>query len=308
MKKRILITGGSGFIGTNLILALQKKRFDILNVDLVPNPHLEVETLLLDLNKSDLSFIDKSFDTVIHLAALSNARLCANIVDSTETNVFLTVRMLESSRLVKIRKFIYMSSIVVYSNDNPIPLREDAKLDYFHDNYSLTKGLAEENAQYFLDRLGTPVLIFRLSNVYRPYQSWEGPANLVPQICKQALLEGKIEIWSTKPKRDWLCIDDAMEAVVRAIDSDVTGLMNIGTGVSRSVGDLVNIVSRETGVPVIALDKKVLGPSNICCDISRLKEALNYVPATSLEEGLAKTVKYYRDKIKKGPEVSSPHR
>jgi len=275
-------------------------------VDLVPNPHLEVETLLLDLNKSDLSFIDNSFDTVVHLAAFSNARHCANIVDSIETNVFLTVRLLERSRLVKIRKFVYMSSIVVYSNDNPIPLREEAKLDYFHDNYSLTKGLAEKNAQYFLKRLGSPVLIFRLSNVYGPYQSWDGPANLVPQICRQALLEDKIEIWSPKPKRDWLFINDAMEAVARAVDSDLTGLMNIGTGVSRSVGDLVNIVSKETGAPVITLDKEVLGPTNICCDISRLKKALNYVPATSLEEGLAETLKYYRNKIKKGLEISSP--
>lgn len=295
--KRLLVTGGSGFIGTNLLLRLRGQGLDIVNVDLRDSLS-GVQTIKDDLTTSDFSWLEDKYDYVVHLAALSNERYCEDIEEAFNVNVSATVRLLK--RLASrndIKKVIFMSSIVVYSKGARIPITEDVELDIYHNNYSLTKGLDEQICGYFARRYGIPILIFRLSNIYGPYQDYQKFPNLLPQIIFQALQDHEIQVWTDKPVRDWIYVEDAVEAIIRGLLSPYTGILNLGAGRGRSVGEVVEIIAKLTGARVTCLNKEVTGPTRVICDVGLIKKELNWEPQYSLEQGLQKTVEYYEKLI-----------
>lgn len=303
--KKILITGGSGFIGTNLILRLLKSGAKITNVSHIA-PKIDfgenVENVIEDLTKTDFSFLDKQFDCIIHLAALVNARLCKNFDDAYKINVEATSKFFDAIKqkqdLKKLKKIVFMSSVVVYANDAKVPLREDAKLDINHDNYSYTKGIDEQLCEKFRIEQELPILTFRLSNIYGPYQEWQNNANIVPQAITQAIMKGKIEIWDDKPIRDWVYSEDAVDAIAKSLESELEGIVNLGTGEGKSVGDVVKIISGSMNVKVKVLNKETTGPKKVICDITKLKKGINWKPKHTLKEGLSKTIEYYKGEIK----------
>jgi UDP-glucose 4-epimerase len=301
--KKLLVTGGSGFIGTNLLLRLKGEGVDILNIDL-NDSKAGVRIIREDLTTSNFSWLEDKYDYVVHLAALSNERYCEDIEEAFNVNVSATVRLLK--RLASrndIKKVIFMSSVVVYSKEARVPITEDAESDIYHNNYILTKGLDEQICGYFLRRYGMPILVFRLSNIYGPYQDYQKFPNLVPQIISQALQDHEIQVWTDKPIRDWIYIEDAVEAIIRGLLSPYTGILNLGTGRGRSVGEVVEIIAKLTGARVTCLNKEVTGPTRVVCDVGLIRKELNWEPQYSLEEGLRKTVEYYEELLGRKAEV-----
>jgi len=294
--KKILVAGGSGFIGTNLIARLLRNNADVLNVDVSSNRFVKARTIQDDLLTSDFSFLEQErFDCVYHLVALSNPRMCEDIEKAFQVNVNLTVRLLNALKDNPPQKIVLLSSYTIYSEDVPQPLTEDTPLSYFHNNYTLTKALQEQAALYFAHTFSLPVLIFRVANIYGPYQEWRRFPNFLPQICLQALEEKKIEIWNPNPMRDWIFIDDAVDAMIAALDSDYTGVLNLGTGIGTSAGAIAETVAAHSGVSLTRLDKPVTGPMKAICDISRITKELNWNPQTSLEEGIKETYEFYKE-------------
>lgn len=295
--KKILVTGGSGFIGTNLIQKLKGLKADILNVDL-KKPKYDVKTEILDLTNTKFPFLDKEFDYVIHLAALTNHRMCSDNEKAFDTNVTATFKFFNKLVDKKVKKIVFMSSIVVYSDEAEVPIKEETKLNIYHNNYSYTKGIDEQICEQFRKKHNMPILTFRLSNIYGPHQEWKNFPNLLPQIISQALLENKIEVWNPKPVRDWIYVDDVVNAIIKGLESSYVGVLNLGTGKGSSVKKVVETVADLTGAEVKYLNKEVSGPMKVICDISKIKKELGFKPKTKLEEGLKKTVEYYKKEIK----------
>ncbi|MFH1662246.1 MAG: NAD(P)-dependent oxidoreductase [Candidatus Falkowbacteria bacterium] len=193
--KKVLITGGSGFLGLNVIENLLKNRPDIeiyncgrTAVDLKKVKNIQCNAVNFDFNSINCF----EFDYIINLLALSNNKFCEDFDYASKINIDFTKRLLDFSIVQKkIRKIVHLSSIIIYDNFNIPPVKEDDKLYLNYNNYSFTKGISEFYANYFIKKYSLPLIIFRLSNIYGPYQKFINSPFLVPSKIMQALNEKK---------------------------------------------------------------------------------------------------------------------
>ncbi len=302
-NKKILVTGGSGFIGTNLIIHLAKKGAKVTNVGM-GKPLVKIESVVNieeDLTKSDFWFVEQGFDYVIHLAALSNLRMCENSKDAFEINVLMTEKFFNKLNEPKVKnnlkKVVFMSTVLVYSKHNKLPINEQGKLDIEKNVYAKTKGIDEQICEKYRKK-GLPIITFRLSNIYGPYQAWQGDANLVPHLIRSALLGKKMEAKNGSTIRDWIYVEDAAKAIAKSLESSFTGTMNLGTGAGKSVGDVAKVIGKLTDSKFTDLNEKI-EKLDIVCDISLAKKTLNWKPETNFDEGVKKTLKYYKKTLGK---------
>lgn len=301
MTRRLLITGASGFIGTNLLEHLKKNMpvDEILAVDSI-KPAFDAPWQEADVTQTDWSFLDSFKPThVIHLAALTNHRLCADLTHAMATNVVATQHLFSKlASLGGVSKIIFPSSIVVYANHARMPLQEDTSpLDYHHNHYSLTKGFCEEICQHFRSPpYNLPILTFRLSNIYGPHQEWRAEKfpNLIPQIITQSIRDKRIEVWNQTPVRDFVYVGDAVKAFLKGLESPYNGIINIASGIGSSVGAICTEVSTLTKAPITDLGKQTSGPSQVVCDTSKARTHLGWQSTTHLPEGIQATVAYYQ--------------
>jgi len=149
----------------------------------------------------------------------------------------------------------------------------------------------------FIKKYNMPILVFRLSNIYGPYQDWKTMPNLLPQIISQAFINKKIEVWNFDPIRDYIYVGDVVEAIIKALHSDKTGVFNLGTGVGTCVGEVVTKIANLTDAKVTSLNKPVSGPTRVICNINKIKSKLGWEPSITLDEGIKKTINYYRRTI-----------
>lgn len=298
MLKKVLVTGGSGFVGRNLIERLLKnKDFSVYNlsrtaVDLpgVVNIPLQQDLIIPELGNG--------FDYIIHTLALSNDRYCGDFDYAESVNIAFTKRIFQfASHQEKLKKIVHISSIILYDNINELPVKENGNLKLDWSNYSFTKGIAEKYAQYFSAKHSLPTIIFRLSNIYGPFQKISNSPFLVPSKIEQAIKQGAITVFNDKPKRDWIYAPDAADAIVKSLDSDFKGLLNLGCGQGISVGELIGEIAKQLNVEFKSENKPMTGPQNFYCDISEIKKAIGWKPVTDIGTGMAKTIEYYKNEI-----------
>lgn len=228
MPLKILITGGSGFVGKRLIEDLLKiGEVEIHNLSTTPVDGTKFVGLEKD-ELYDFSKLPDDFDYVIHTLALSSDRYCQDFDLTEKMNVTFTKNVLQfCARQKSLRKLVHFSSIVVYDNANEPPVKEtDAKRPYYG-NYSFTKGIAETYVEYFSEKFKVPSVILRFSNMYGPGQVFENSPFLIPEKIYQGLTEGKIVAQTDVPVRDFLYIDDAIEAIGLITFSPHIGTYNV---------------------------------------------------------------------------------
>jgi len=297
-NKKILITGGTGFIGIHLINKLKKSGVEIINISHHKKID-DVENINVDLKKTDFSFLDNlDFDYVIHLAAFSSPKRSKNKEETIELNVNATRRFLEKVGERKVKKIIFLSSALVYAESNNLIKEEDSLNKNLIDIYTKSKILGEKICLDLKEK-GLPILIFRLSNGYGPGQQWEGDSTLIPQLISQAILNNKISLFNRRQIRDYIYIDDIVDAIIRALNTSFSGVLNLGTGKGTSSGDIAERIFKLTGTEIENLNYKIIGPEKIILDISKINEVLNWRPKIRIEEGLNKTIKYYKKLLEK---------
>jgi nucleoside-diphosphate-sugar epimerase len=297
-KQKLLITGGNGFVGRNVINHILKNNLDleIYNYGRSAVGEERVVNVSCDAETFDFHSVNTEFDYIIHLLALSNNAYCSDFEYAQKINIEFTKKVLEFARSQKkLKKLIHLSSIITYENTEVPPVRENAKLYFNYNTYSFTKGVAENYVNYYREKLGVPTIIFRLSNIYGPYQKFIDSPFLVPSKIMQGLNEGKIEVSSLSPKRDWIYSEDAAEAIVKSLDTDFTGILNLGNGMGSSVSEIVEVIAKNLNVPFSSKDLPTTGPINFYCDISAITKVLPWKPTTGLREGLEKTITYIKE-------------
>lgn len=290
-QKKILITGGSGFVGKPLIGFLIKKRPDlkIYNLDRLPHNNSAVTNILRDVTDFDLSEINTQFDYIIHLLALSHETYCKNLKHAIEINIDFTKKLMFFSLNQKnVRKLIYISSTILYDPDIPSPVKESSPISFFKGNYQFTKGVAENYVNFFQQKLNLPIIIFRLSNIYGPQQQIPNSPFLIPSKISQAINERRIDVLNTQSKKDWIYSEDAALAIISALDSDFNGILNLGSGKSFSIKNVIEIIAKNLNVKYYDKGLNSTKINDFYCDISKTKSMLKWKPTINLETGIKK--------------------
>ena len=283
MSKTILF-GGSGFFGPVIL----KKDKNILSVGR-KKPSLELENQHVNLESlDDLSVLDGiDFDKVIFLIGSSNHHeINLKTTMGVDFNLYPLVKILAYLKNRKIKKFICFTTILLYDQKKMIlPVNEDQLIDPYINDYVFSKFLSEQIVHFYKDLI--PSIIVRLSNIYG-YTKLRRP-DLVPTIMQDIFSKDNVTIWSDVPKRDFIFTEDAADAVLKLLNVDYNGTLNLGTGKMNSIKEITSIIENLSGKKIISENKDVSGPLEFSTDISKIKKITGWSPQYTLEEGLKKT-------------------
>ena len=304
MKKRILVTGGAGFIGSNFC-NINKENYEITALDnlfLGDQRNLDADIRFIEGDACKTEDLDKvgQVDYVIHLAGTSSAPmfmgdgLVNGYVNSIES--FLTT--LEWARKNGVKKMLYASTSSLYGN-NPIPLIETQEVTPIN-HYAVTKRMYEYSAACYnkvypeIDILG-----FRFMSVYGPNEEAKGMyANLISQFCWDMARGLSPVIYGDGTQfRDFTNVRDVVQALTLAIETDKklgADVFNIGTGHSTSLNEIVDALEKafDNGIKAKYIENPVkegyvMGQH---ADISKIQEVLGYEPKVKLEDGIKEQV------------------
>jgi nucleoside-diphosphate-sugar epimerase len=208
-------------------------------------------------------------------------------------NAHGTVRLLEQCRGKKVR-FLYVSGYV-YGRPERMPITEDARVDA-NNPYAFSKYAAEQACRFYADHTGLVVTIVRPFNVYGGGQD---NRFLLSRIIEQALdpAAPRIELMDLSPRRDYVHVDDLVDAILGLSDGDHTGTFNVGSGESFSVGEAAALVQKHAGSdkPVVAVGSPRQNEiADVRADISRIRAAIGWEPRISFEQGLSRMVEEMR--------------
>ena len=283
MPKTILF-GGSGFFGP-VILA---KDQNIISVGRT-KPSQDLKNKHINLNSlDDLSALDKiDFDKVIFLIGSSNHHeINLKSTMGIDFNVYPMMKIMSYLKDKNIKKFICFTTILLYDQKKMIlPVNETQLIDPYLNDYVFSKYLSEEIIKLYEKYV--PSIVVRLSNIYG-YTKLKRP-DLVPTIMQDIFSKKNVSIWSDLPKRDFIFTEDAADAVLKLLDVDFTGVLNMGTGRMNSIKRITEIIENLSGKKIISENKDVSGPLEFNTDISKLKKITGWAPKHNLEEGLTKT-------------------
>jgi UDP-glucose 4-epimerase len=251
--KNILITGGAGFIGSNLAHYLKDKNYNITIIDdlsggIIENIPKEVtfyKASICDEEKITKIFSDHNFDYVYHLAAYAAEGLSPFIRNYNYTNnVVGTANIVNECVKNKVKKLIFTSSIAVYGSINPPYLETDKPQP--EDPYGIAKYARELDIEQAHRMFGLDYTILRPHNVYGPRQNLADKyRNVVSIFLRAAIKNKRIDIFGSGEQiRCWTYIDDLIPQLEMCLDPKISGVYNIGSNNPNTVNDLVKIVKR----------------------------------------------------------------
>jgi UDP-glucose 4-epimerase len=308
--RRILVTGGAGFIGyrvVNHLLAssttIQVAVLDNLSVGMpMPNPNERLSCYQTDIR--DVAAVGKNLqdfkpDTVVHLAAVHHIPTCERQrAYALDVNVIGTENLLAEMEKVNAKHFVLASSGAVYDWEDGA-LSEDRSLLRPADNYSLAKFSNEKQAAFWAARNGGTLRIARIFNTI----GHDDPnAHLIPDIISQIPVDAtqaNIALGNTTPRRDYIHADDTARGIAAlALDErgSPTDIYNVATGVDFSVGELVDMLGAVMGIKItITTDytrkRRIDRPSQLG-DVRKLQADLGVIPQKSLRTALEDIVRH----------------
>ena len=279
-----ILFGGSGFFGP-VILAKDK---NIISVGRTKPPK-DLKNKHITLNDlDDLSVLDNvNFDKVIFLIGSSNHHeINLKSTMGIDFNVYPMMKILSYLKKRNIKKFICFTTILLYDQKKmTLPVDENQSINPYINDYVFSKYLSEEIVKFYEKYV--PSIIVRLSNIYG-YTRLRRP-DLVPTIMQDIFSKEKVSIWSDLPKRDFIFTEDAADAVLQLINTEYTGVLNLGTGEINSIRNISKIIENLSGKKIISENKDVSGPLEFVTDITKIKNIIGWSPKYTLEEGLTKT-------------------
>ena len=292
---RALVTGGAGFIGSNIVDELINRGYEVVVIDNESadendrfywnNEAENYRYNICDYDKIEPLF--KGVDYVFHLAAQSRIQpAIKNPVYTVKVNCEGTANILQASREHGVKKVVYSSTSACYGLINEPPLYEDMKTDCLNP-YSVTKVAAEDICEMYTRLYGLKTVIFRYFNVYGNRQPTKGQYAPVIGLFKKQKDNGEpmTVVGDGLQTRDYTNVSDVVNANLLAAESDDVGgneLMNIGAGKSYSVMDLVEIIGGEH----IYIPPRPGESRHTLADISRANMLLKWNPKVNLEDWL----------------------
>ena len=315
-SKRILITGGAGFIGSHLVDRLLTS--DVEQITVVDDfndfydPHIKrgnisfhlkdpryqlVEADIRNAEALEHSLANTEFDCIVHLAARAGVRpSLAQPLLYNETNVNGTLNLLEFARARGIKQFVFGSSSSVYGINAKVPFSEEDPIRQPISPYAATKGAGELLCHTYSHLYGIRCVCLRFFTVYGPRQR----PDLAIHKFARLISDGKpIPVFGDgTARRDYTYVDDIIDGVVAAIHYDKSDYEVFNLGESRTVElrDLIALLEKELDAHAI-IDRQPTQPGDVpqtFADITKARRLLNYNPQTQIEDGIALFVDWFR--------------
>ncbi len=306
---KIVVTGGAGFIGSNLVDCLLEYGHQVVVVDDLSSgqkkslPLENVNFYQLDIRSPQIEdlFKKEKPDVVIHLAAQIDVRISVKdpILDA-DINILGTLNLLQCCIKFGLKKFIFTSSGgCIYGEGKDLPFTEDHPFQP-DAPYGISKLVINNYLEYYREVYDLEYTILALGNVYGPRQDPFGEAGVVA-IFAGLLLDGKQPIiyGDGQQLRDYIYVDDVVDSYIRVLDKANGQLFNIGTGLGTSVNTLYQKMAKITnfnGQPKYAPPR--LGEiEKTYLDISKAKKLLKWEPKYDLDSGLEKTIDWFKKQV-----------
>jgi UDP-glucose 4-epimerase len=309
-----LITGGAGFIGSNIAKELVSQGNSVVifdNFSSGKKDNLSGILNKIDLIKGDIRNISqlrrsfKDIDYVLHHAALASVQMSINDpITTNEVNVNGTINVLKAAKELKVKKVIFASSCAAYGDSRILPLKETENVAPLSP-YAISKLSAEFYCKIFTKLFGLNTVILRYFNVFGPNQDPNSEYSAVLPKFITAVLKGKDPIiyGDGKQTRDFVYIDNVVSANILASkcnNKEAQGnIFNIASGKMMSLLDIVRSISTVTNkrITPIFMPKKSGDIRMSVADISKARRILGYKPKVSFEAGLKISVDWYKNNI-----------
>lgn len=315
--RRILVTGGGGFIGHHIVSYLVANGHWVRAVDLKPpeyEPTQANEFHVSDLRRFDNCLIaTQGIDEVYHLAADMGGigYITAFHADIARNDTMINVHMLEAARINGASRFLFSSSACVYpqymqQKPDVAPLKEtDAWPADPEEGYGLEKLFMEKLCLYYAQDYAFETRVVRFHNVYGPLGTYEGGKEKAPAaICRKVALTpdgGEIEVWGDgEQTRSFMLIDDCVEGIYRLMRSDCRDPLNLGTDEMVTINQLVDLVAEIAGKTIhkhhdLTKPQGVRGRNS---DNTLLRRTLGWEPSTPLRVGLVPTYQWIEAELR----------
>jgi len=302
--KRVLVTGGAGFIGSSLVRILLKNNYEVVvldnfnigSIDYLPKSD-RLTVVPGDVRDYEiLKTIMKNTPIVVHLAAQAFIPLGYQLpFYVADININGSLMVFKAALETKVKKLIHVSSGEVYGNTEYLPIDEKHPMKPVS-TYAAAKAAADMLAQTLYSEQGLPVITLRPFSVYGPRATLP---YIWPELIRQFLKSSRVKVGFLETRRDFIYVDDFSNAILRAIESDVMGeVINIGSGRSWSMRELVDLIREITGKydKEIMLDKDRIRPvevMNVMANTRKAEKLLGWRAEIEFREGLKRTVEWY---------------
>lgn len=291
---KYLVTGGAGFIGSNLVDALLAEGHEVIVLDNLSTgrrENLNPKATFIEADITDLHAIKPAFagvDGVFHVAALP--RIPLSIAEPAKTNaanVDGTLNVLIAAKEAGVKRLVYSASSSAYGNQEKLPFTEGMPSNPLNP-YGLQKYVGELYARLFVDIYGLETVVLRYFNVYGPRMATEGAyTTVIATFLRQKAAGEKLTICGDgEQTRDFTHVSDAVRANILAMQSEKVGhgeVLNIGAGANHSVNEIAALVGGETE----HLAPRPGEMRHTLADNSRARELLGWEPRVAFEEGVA---------------------
>ena len=302
--KRILVTGGAGFLGSFVIEKLSKER-NVSPEDIVVPRSRDTD---LRIWQNSVTAV-KDIDIVIHLAGKGggieyNRKYPATLFYD---NVLMNTQLMEAARLEGVEKFVGIGTVCSYPKHTPVPFKEENLWNGYPEetnaSYGISKKIMLVQSQAYRQQYGFNSIHLLMVNLYGPRDNFDPErSHVIPALIKKmvdAKLEGKkdVVVWGTgKASREFLYVEDAAEGVLLATEKyDNPDPVNLGASREITIKELVDLIAQLVGYDgkIIWDTSKPDGQPRRCLDTSKAKREFGFEARTDFKEGLKKTIEWY---------------
>lgn len=307
-NKKVAVTGGLGFIGSHLIERLNPDN-EVIIIDNQSSGNIEnikdldftrIDTNFGDIRSTDLEKIFEEVDYVFHMAAMTSVtQSVSEPLGSNEINITGTLKVLEAARKCGVKKLIFSSSSAVYGETEILPITETTPINPMSP-YAVSKSTGELYCNVYSTIYDLPTVSLRYFNVFGPRQDPDSEyAAVIPIFIDKFLKnESPVIYGDGKQTRDFVHVNQVVDANLLAAESSETGVFNIGLGKSTSINHLYKIIKKAIGKDTepMYMPERAGEIKHSVADISKA-EAIGYSPENDFKETLKETVQWFVDNL-----------
>jgi len=303
--KQILITGGAGFLGSHIVENLVETR-EVSRSQIVVLRSKDTDLRVYDNCRKAV----ENIDIIIHLAARVGGIGFNQKNPGTlfYDNIIMGAQLIEAARLAKVEKFVQIGTVCAYPKFTPPPFREEDLWNGYPEETNAPYGIAKKSllvmAQAYRQQYGMNIIYLLPVNLYGPKDNFDlESSHVIPALIRkfvEATEKGQkeVEVWGTgQASREFLYVEDAAEAIILAAEKyNKAEPVNLGTGKEITIKELVAMIAQLTNFDgeIVWNTSKPDGQPRRCLDTSRAKKEFEFEAKTSFNDGLQKTIEWYR--------------
>ena len=302
----ILVTGGAGFIGSQIVDAYINKNHHVVIVDDLSkgqkkfiNPKATFHELSISSPSIEQIIKQNNIEVINHHAAqISVTDSVKDPVKDAESNIIGTLQLLQIAVKLDVKKFIFASTGgAIYGEQDYFPAKENHPQKPTSP-YGISKLSIESYLRFYQEHYGIKSIIFRYGNVFGPRQNPNGEAGVVAIFCNRLLKnQSPIINGDGEQTRDYIFIKDVVQANVLALNTEIASTYNVGTSKETSVNEITRLLLKEakSNIRSEKIKRNNYEQLRSCLDYKKIKKSLGWEPIVSVEEGLIETYNYFKN-------------